>query len=570
MTLDLLAATRQDFVTSFRPADVKQLLAGRLHMSPHPAWTLPEEPTWKEDPFTDRNWTFQYHMLRWLEPLRRAAAKGDQRAYAMWWRWTKDWVEKNPRSAPQSPWAWTDMSDGIRAQQVCLAAPLIAKQDPQQLEWLEAVIRDHAEHLADPKFMGNANHALHQQESLFVCGRVLGDEDLWTLAADRMSALLHEQYDEQGVNAEGAVAYHYNNYLWWERALKRFDAERMPRPDGADRHLHAPEEIAHATRPDGTLVSIGDTDLQNPKMVESPFIAFVTTNGRSGTAPKDRVKVYDAGYVFGRSGWGSRSRPYADQAFYSLRFGPSRRVHGHPDGTSLTYSASGVNWIVDPGKYQYDKSAARAHFTSRAAHSVLTIENRKVFKNADVQLVRQLTTSRSHDFLLEDNSFSGVELRRRVLFSVTGEYLVVIDHVASKRKVTGTQRWQLGPAVEATLGEHRVELASGDRRGALWFDQAPLELSTVTAQDEPFDGFVSTGWKKMAPATAVLARRSGTELRFVTVLAAGPGGTPTVEPVPFGQPDYTCLDIDTGRLRERILISPTAASFPAIPSSTRL
>lgn len=570
MTLDLQAATRQAFTTSFRQSDVDQLLSGRLHMSPHPAWTLPQEPTWQEDPFSDRNWAFQYHMLRWLDPLRRAASHGDSRAFEMWLRWMQDWVEKNPRKSPRSPWAWTDMSDGIRAQQLCLAAPLLAEHAPEHLEWLDAAIRTHAAHLADPKHMGNANHALHQQESLFVCARVLQDPDLLALATDRLSALLHEQYDEQGVNAEGAVAYHYNNYLWWERALRRFDTERLPRPDGAGRHLHAPEEIAHATRPDGTLVSIGDTDVQNPKLVASPFISYVTTNGAAGTAPKDLVKVYDAGYAFGRSGWGDRSRQYADQTFYSLRFGPARRVHGHPDGTSLTYSASGTHWLVDPGKYQYDKSVPRTHFISRAAHSVLTIENRKVFKEANVELTRSHITSRSHDFLLLDNSFPGVELSRRVLYSAAGEYLVIIDHATSKRKLTGTQRWQLGTAVEATVDDHRVRLDAGDRRAMLWFDAAPVELSTVTGQEDPFDGYVATGWKKMAPATAVLARRSGTELRFVTVIAAGKGAHPTVETVPFKDPEWICLEIDTGRLRERILISPRSASFPAIPPATRL
>src|SRR5699024_6481092 len=155
---------------------------------------------------------------------------------------------------------------------------------------------------------------------------------------------------------EGATAYHYNNFLWWERALRRFDLERLPRPEGAERHLQAPEGIAHATRPDGTLVPIGDTDLQNPKQVRSPAVAYVTTNGRAGTPPPETVKVYNAGYVFGRSGWGTAQRPYAAQSYYSLRFGPARRVHGHPDGTSLTYSARGINWVVDPGKYEYGRS----------------------------------------------------------------------------------------------------------------------------------------------------------------------------------------------------------------------
>lgn len=565
MSLDLDAARRQTLITSVNDADVKKLLQGRLHMSPHPEWRLPEEPTWLEDPFEDRNWVFQYHMLRWLEPLRRAAALGNDEAYEMWLRWVEDWVEKNPPESPRTTWAWTDMSDGIRAQQLCSAATLLAERDPGRLEWLERTIRVHAEHLADPANMGNANHALHQQESLFVCGRVLQDEKLWQLASRRMSSLLMEQYDEQGMNAEGATAYHYNNYLWWERALHRFDLEGLERPDGADRHLHAPEEIAHATKPDGTLVPIGDTDVQNPRLVESPFIEYVTSNGRQGTPPPDLVKVYDAGYVFGRSGWGDARRPYADHTYYTVRFGLARRVHGHPDGTSITYSSRGVNWLVDPGKYQYGRSTARDHFASRAAHSVLSIEGRTAFKDSFVELVSAKLFSRAHEFVLEDPSFADVELTRRIIYSTHGEYLVVLDHASSRRRITAVQRWQLGTEVEARAESNTVALSAGDRRATLWFDDtAPPEISTIRAQEEPFDGYVSTGWKKMAPATAVLAERRGTSVSFVTVLAAGPGDAPRVDRIDVPDPTAFALDVHRGDLTERILVSPTAMSFPAL------
>lgn len=562
MSLDLEAAKRQNFTVSFRQEDVDELLAGRLTMSPHPAWELPAEPTWKEDPFKDRNWCFQFHMLRWLDPLRRAAAKGDDAAYAMWLRWVKDWAAKNPPSAPRSSWAWVDMSDGIRAQQLCLAAPLVAARNPELLEWLEQAIRTHAAHLADPANMGNANHALHQQESLFVCGRVLGDESLWQLALDRMGALLREQYDEQGVNAEGAIAYHHNNYLWWERTLRRMDVEQIPRPDGADRHLHAPEEIAHATRPDGTYVTIGDTDHMTPKVLGTPLTEYTASQGAEGTAPAETVAVYDAGYVFARSGWGDENRPYADHTYYSLRFGPSRRVHGHADGTSVTYSADRVNWVVDPGKFDYSSSVPRKHVTSRAAHSVLSFEGRKPQKDATVALVRQKITPTHHDVVLTDDSFARITLTRRVVYSVYGEYLVVIDEAASPRTMNAQQRWQLGPDVTAQVHDGRVELTAGEHRAGLWFCEPSVEIDAVRGQEDPFDGWVATGWKKKAAATAVTARASGKSLRFVTVLAAGHGAAPTVRSLPRSDEQVIALEVSTGAVTERIVIDSDLVTFP--------
>ncbi|MDO5663400.1 MAG: heparinase II/III family protein, partial [Brachybacterium sp.] len=463
------------------------------------------------------------------------------------------------------------MSDGVRALHLCQAAPMVASRSPELQDWLEQAIRTHAEHLADPANMGNANHALHQQESLFVCGRVLKDEALWRLAMERMGALLRQQYDEQGMNAEGAIAYHHNNYLWWERTLRRMDVEGVPRPDGADRHLHAPEAIAHATRPDGTYVTIGDTDHMTPEVLDTPVTNYVGSGGQEGAAPAETVAVYDAGYVFGRSGWGDEQRPYRDHTFYSLRFGPSRRVHGHPDGTSVTYSGDGVNWVVDPGKYDYSKSPARMHVVSRAAHSLVSIEGKKPSKDAHVELISRTITDRYHEYVLADPSFPRVDLRRRVVYSVRGEYLVVIDEVRASRSVQAVQRWQLGPDVTASEDGTQVQLEAGTRREVLAFLDEPGPVETVREQEQPFDGWVATGLKSMAPATAVSVRGEGKALRFATVLATGRGQTPRVTSVPVSadgdpsQADTLRLDVTTGSSTERIDITPTGVTFPDVP-----
>lgn len=565
MSLDFSVSKRQSLSGSFRAADVKALLDGTLKIPPHPAWSLPKVINWRADPFKDRNWRLQLHMLRWLDPLRRAAAKGDDGAYAMWLDYVEQWVAANPPEKPMSGWAWKDMADGIRVQQFCLAAPLVRDRSPEKLDWLEGVIRTHADHLADPDHMGIANHALHQQEALFVAGRILRDEKLWQLAIDRMNTLLTEQYDEQGVNAEGAVAYHYNNYIWWERALKRLDLESIPRPKDANRLLLAPEEIAHATRPDGLLVSIGDTDGGSPKAMRTPLTDYVTSNGSKGSPPDELVKAYDAGYVFGRSGWGETERAYDQETYFSISFGGSRRVHGHPDGGSLTFSADSVNWVVDPGKYQYGRSTARDHFFSRRSHSLLSIEGREPRKDATASLRRHLSSERHHDFLFDDDSFEGITLTRRVIYSVSGEYLVVVDQVNSREACTGVQRWQLGPSVETSFDRHRVELTNGDHRAALCFSGTRTELESVTGREDPFDGWVSTGWKTKEPATAVLARKSGTKFRFITVLAVGRGVHPSIASHRGIEPGQFCLEVDTGRTRELILVGRDAVSFPATP-----
>ena len=83
MALDYSVSARQAFGSSVPQAAVEKLLAGKLVMSPHPEWELPARIDWSADPFKDVNWRSQFHMLRWLDPLRRAAAQGDEAAYEM-------------------------------------------------------------------------------------------------------------------------------------------------------------------------------------------------------------------------------------------------------------------------------------------------------------------------------------------------------------------------------------------------------------------------------------------------------------------------------------------------------
>ena len=120
MSLDFAAAERQSLGGSYREGAVRQLLSGVLSMSPHPEWQLPAAIDWAADPFRDVNWRSQFHMLRWLDPVRRAGADGDKDALAMWIRYARDWVSSNPRHAPAHEWVWSDMVDGIRAINLCL------------------------------------------------------------------------------------------------------------------------------------------------------------------------------------------------------------------------------------------------------------------------------------------------------------------------------------------------------------------------------------------------------------------------------------------------------------------
>ena len=91
-----------------------------------PGRDLPPQPfrlpfDWNADPLNDRNWMFQLHAWRMLDPhLNRLLAEpGHPRAFADILEVVADWHRGNVRSRP-GPFTWYDMATGMRALKLAL------------------------------------------------------------------------------------------------------------------------------------------------------------------------------------------------------------------------------------------------------------------------------------------------------------------------------------------------------------------------------------------------------------------------------------------------------------------
>ncbi|MFJ4029182.1 heparinase II/III family protein [Paenarthrobacter sp. NPDC089989] len=538
-TVDLEAVRRQTFGEMFRPrpADRQQadeILNGKLTMRPHPTWDFEDDIDWKSDPFGQRNWQAQLHMLRWLEPVRRVALDGDPVAREFWLKTCKSWIQANPPLDPKLrdpdgnlvSYAWSDMVEALRAMVLTFGLPLVAEGEDL---WLADSIHEHGSWLADAKHLGHSNHALHQHQALFVVGSVFGNGDWTELAVERLASLFEQNYDDQGVNVEGAIGYHKNNLLWWEQAFKRLDAEGIQRPESAARLELAYLELAHATKPDGTFELIGDTEATTPGALSSPELDYVKSEGATGQPPAELTKIYNQGYVFGRSGWGDHERAFDKETFYSLSFGKADRVHGHQDGASLTLHSNGQPWLVDAGKYAYKKDAMREFCLSRLGHNVVDIEGKAYNPKSKVVLTRSSTSDEIDDFTFTDSGYEGVTLKRRVIYCRGGDFFVVVDNVFSTEDVTARQRWHLDAetGLEEIPGGIRLE-REGKQSFILWKGNLPA-ISTTKGSEEPFDGWMARKWMEKTPGTVVSATQSGQRFRFITILAAPQSGSFSVK-----------------------------------------
>ncbi len=517
--LDLGVAERQAFGTVYGKPAKHELLAklvkgGTLRLPPHPNWTG-DTTDWTADPYGDRNWQFQHHTLRWLNPLRWAALEGDDEAATEWRRVARSWAEANiPAKRARGVFAWKDMADGNRAIQLSLGAPLIRPED----DWYISSIRYHVEWLMDEDHIVQKNHALHQHSGLVVAAALLRDETALDIAHARMVAQFGSTFDSQGANDEGATGYHEMNLKWWSQAWERVKVEGLEIPATVEAQLAAGRAaLAQLVLPDGTLSQIGDTKRVPVSRGLGPEVEYVATQGAEGTPPRETAVAFDRGYVVSRSGWGT-DRPLADESHMIVRFGHDVLSHSHQDRGSVHLYTRGRPWLTDSGFFSYQTGdSTRTYFLSPEAHNVARLPDHAHSLRAEVELERFEATADAHDVLLRDHGYQDVEMRRRILYLTGPDCWIVWDEVSEPSRIE--QNWIVDIAVRMRRHDRGFELlAEGQSMMMIWLGNVPAFSRHVAKEGDPH-GWIATKWKTLEPATALTARTSHNRQRCVVLIA---------------------------------------------------
>jgi hypothetical protein len=199
--------------------------------------------------------------------------------------------------------------------------------------------------------------------------------------------------------------------------------------------------IAHATMPDGYMVPIGDGSAETEPKIET------------GT-PKQEVKVYKAGYVFGRTAWGKPG-----SAYYSIRFGPGMKFHGHEDHLGVTYYAQGRDILVDGGFNSYEKSAYRYWTLSAEAHNVPTVVGERFRPRTSSKLTKSEYGKNRQAFRVTDKAY-GVSRTRSVLVDHGEDLMAVLDTASGGKKIKSL--WRFDPSLKVVSNKGgKVVLADG-------------------------------------------------------------------------------------------------------------
>ncbi len=442
-------------------------------------------------------------------------------AKARWLAVTTSWIDGCLLS--ENAVAWKDMAVGVRTIELVLGFPLVP---PEERAKFLFCIRIHAKHLANWRNHARGNHLLHQLQGLYVAARFLRDARLEAAALRHAAKLLTESFDEEGVNAEGALGYHDMNIHWWGQLSERLSGEDNSLPGLNDTLRTARGAIIHAVRPDGKLETIGDTaSSKRPLVSVGPRVRYVRSRGREGRKPSELARCFRDGYAFGRSGWGRGRRRFEDETFYSLRFGPDKSMHGHRDSTSFTIHARRISWVVDPGMYAYGNSEMRAYMCSRAAHNVVLDTRRPNYPNNEARLVTHRLGKSLDAYRMETVPSPQLRVRRDFVYHREGEFFVVVDRI---EEVGGgvpehaRQLWHLGHGVEVEATSAGYKLSASSRTAYVeWANPGSREL--IVGETAPLQGWVSGRYGEAVEAP---------------VLSVGPsaGGGPLAAVLSIGRP----------------------------------
>lgn len=399
---------------------------------------------WRSDPYSKPSWYMWLHSLRWLGQGIVAGGKGNRPALTHVMSIIQDWVRDNPYSWKGDIGAWESTMHRtnvlICARQAMLSG-LRVRQLPAQYAWLDQALLDHARFMVE-NFGGPSNHGTDESIALFGVGCTLGRGELKDLAVQRLTEAITTAIDPQGSTNEQSVGYAMFNYQLWGRAttaLQRCGANPGPVIDERRRALA--EWLALATTSTGQLPQVGDAIRQKPDVVHGTSLEYAATLGRKGKVPPRRTAVFDAGYIFGRTGWGE-DRPFVGESSYSIRFGPGRRYHGHEDHTSITYTSHGRDILIDPGHSGYKEDEWQAWTKSQLAHNVMSIPAGKA-TGAETRLVSAAIAPTSEYYSLADTPVEGVERTRDVLVLKDPDLIITLDRGQSATEQRYETLWHL-------------------------------------------------------------------------------------------------------------------------------
>ncbi|WP_067169457.1 heparinase II/III domain-containing protein [Microtetraspora niveoalba] len=481
----------------------EDVMNGELSFLDRPAVKIGTKVDWSLDPYKSRSWQMVFQSLRWMGRLvADYEATGKQAYLNRATEIAKDWVEKNPYGGrTTNKYAWQDHPTALRAPALVCLSRYVSDA------WLKNSLAVHAKLLADPRFYkAGHNHGLDQDIGLLRIGCRYNQKGWKDLALDRMVKSMKLDIDSEGALREQAPRYAIYVHDRLRVATDTIKDCGLKVPDDlAKRWDGLPKHISAATQPNGYMVPLGD----GPPNIQPAGFAHSS----------ETVQVFKAGYVFGRTAWGD-----PQSAYYSIRFGPGMKFHGHEDHLGVTYYAQGRNVLTEAGFHSYENTSYRRWTMTPEAHNVPVVVGKKFRGRTPSSLVRRSVGKDRQSFTLTDKAY-GVSRTRAVLVNHDQDVMAVLD---ATRGGKVRNLWHFDPSMKVySNAGGQVVVGEGSWRATLVQLSMPSckpigGQKVVRGRTNPYQGWISPAYMKKVAAPAVVSPAASSLLTIVVPGTAKP------------------------------------------------
>ena len=437
-----------------------------------------------------------------------------------------DWIDQNPQVDPPSrhKYAWYDHA--VAARLVHLSHLLresgrLGVLYPEEREAIAASVIAHVDFLMSPKnYQPNHNHGLFSDAGLHLAADALSfypEAAEWaSMASERFRSTLSRTLETtEGIHLEHSPFYQ----LVMRRALERFGARGLlPEVELAELLDRMDEATAWMTSPDGTLPTVGDTNMG--ARPDPPAVAKV--------ASCVGLRAFrNSGYAMVRD---DESYLFVTAAFHSP-------AHKHSDDLSYCLYEGGRLLVGDAGNAGYEyEGAARQFCVSPSAHSGIGVDSHTWIDDprggAGSGVVASGSLDDLHAVLAENPRIAPDDrVARRLFVYRPGRALAVIDEVPAEGHEVVERCLQLSAELNATvLSTGEVEITREGTRVA-WLapleeeEGAPDAITAIRGRTSPPMGglFFPEIEHVEACTTVVLSRYGGGTFGYLLSLEPGQG-----------------------------------------------
>lgn len=485
---------------------------------------------WRAQAGLDYSGNGWMHSLFWTLPLLRTGQKtNDPAMIARFYTLNQDWIRDNWRKAkPKAKHgqAMGALQFGFRLHvfACALAGPAPAKAAKQ----IRQSVARQAKYLSTRSTSGN-NVVFWMYSGLFAAGVTLGNQQYIARGLSGMDRVAGNMIVSDGSVREGSCGYSRYWYAITQQEIPRITSAGYPVPANVLNSYTIPDFLAYCVQPDGKFESLGDSERDNGKADIAPpgsRLAYSAGGCATGTNPVDRFRVFGAGFIFGRSGWGE-SRSCSDETGYSISTHPGHayQYHAHSDQGALTVVARGKPLLMDAGIYADRRDDAARFVRSRAAHNVVLIGDQKYSSPSPAVLATAHNANDLDLVALRDSSYGKKgTIERTVVYDRQGDYFVVVDNITSNKSRQICQNWNFRRDRNVNLDSSQSSTTGPGANLTAISVGGTGSHSVIEGSKNPWGGWNSQKYGELVASPSLRVCQGGSSVRLVTVLIPRGGG----------------------------------------------